>query len=439
MIKKLCAMTMMATLLILVISAVGVSKKVEISYWRFGGVVEELELEPTLMKMFNEKYPDIKATYDQWSWTTRREKMLTAFLTDSMPDIFLMYEDHMPEFAKMRMIMPIGELTQDAPSVIAEWAERFVPAFFGAWKFQGKLYALGQQAEVSPMILYNTKMFKDAGLPGPPETWDDMIEYGKKLTKGDVSGIALQADRSSNASEIYASWVYINGGRFFAEDGKTLTINDAAWVDVLEFFSDLVNKHKITSPGALELYHVLAANLFFSGRAAMATGESWAKAIAKEAGAKPGFPYDLALAPVRATPSGTRPRPKEKFIYLASNAYMVSASTTHKEEVLKFLDFMAQEDVQKFWRGDPVPGRVSATRESIVTSMFRKQFGFIADAYDETELETMTYFERFPGYGAVSDIISVARQAAIGEEMSAQEALDIAQKDAEPLVGGLVK
>ncbi len=241
MIKRLCAMTMVATLLILVISAVGLSK-VDISYWRFGGVTEELELEPTLMKMFNEKYPDIRAVYDQWSWTTRREKMLVAFLTDSMPDVFLMYEDHMPEFAKMGMIMPIGELTADAPSVIAEWAERFVPAILGAWKFQGKLYALGQHADLSPMIFYNTKMFEDAGLPGPPVTWDDMIEYGTKLTRDGVSGIALQADKSQNATEIYASWVYINGGRFFDEAGKTLTIKDAAWVGVLGFFSDLVNK-----------------------------------------------------------------------------------------------------------------------------------------------------------------------------------------------------
>jgi ABC-type glycerol-3-phosphate transport system substrate-binding protein len=123
--KKLCATIVLAAMLLLLTTIVGLSKEVELSYWRFGGIVEELELEPEFMKMFNKENPGIKVRYDQWSWTTRREKMLTSFLTDSMPDIFLMYEDNLPGFAKMGMITPIETLTSDAPKVVAEWTEIF--------------------------------------------------------------------------------------------------------------------------------------------------------------------------------------------------------------------------------------------------------------------------------------------------------------------------
>ena len=41
-------------------------------------------------------------------------------------------------------------------------------------------------------LFYNNDLFSEAGLSGPPETLDQMVEYAKKLTKTDSAGNYIQ-------------------------------------------------------------------------------------------------------------------------------------------------------------------------------------------------------------------------------------------------------
>jgi ABC-type glycerol-3-phosphate transport system substrate-binding protein len=47
--------------------------------------------------------------------------------------------------------------------------------------YQGSVYGIPWRTDVRPM-LYRADLVEAAGLKGPPDTWDDLVTYGKKLT-----------------------------------------------------------------------------------------------------------------------------------------------------------------------------------------------------------------------------------------------------------------
>ena len=57
----------------------------------------------------------------------------------------------------------------------------------------GKTYGIPFQRS-TPVLYWNKEAFKDAGLDPnkAPATWDEMVSFGKKLTKKDASGNVTQ-------------------------------------------------------------------------------------------------------------------------------------------------------------------------------------------------------------------------------------------------------
>jgi multiple sugar transport system substrate-binding protein len=149
------------------------------------------------------------------------------------------------------------------------------------------------------LLFWNKKHFADAGLPGPPKTWDDLAGYGKKLTKYDAtgavtrSGIALRLTDDSGAAQKFEVFLRQAGGLIVepTADGKWRAgYNNDAGRDALKLFLDLVWKQKVTS-------HAIKGDFmgFAEGVASMVQRESFViNYLAKSA---PGVEYGIAEVP----------------------------------------------------------------------------------------------------------------------------------------------
>jgi multiple sugar transport system substrate-binding protein len=79
------------------------------------------------------------------------------------------------------------------------------------------------------MILpYNTDHFKAAGLDPnvPPKDWDEVIDFSKKLTKGDQYGFSLMGGRQAQAMCTYAAILFSYGKMFYDDSGKSTFATD---------------------------------------------------------------------------------------------------------------------------------------------------------------------------------------------------------------------
>ena len=87
----------------------------------------------------------------------------------------------MPDFVK-------GDALADVPAdMVSDIQANYSPGSVGAVTVQGKVW--GYPTEVATyQLLYNKKMFAEAGLTEPPKTFAELKDYACKLTKGRECG-----------------------------------------------------------------------------------------------------------------------------------------------------------------------------------------------------------------------------------------------------------
>ncbi|WP_419703446.1 ABC transporter substrate-binding protein [Promicromonospora sp. NFX87] len=118
----------------------------------------------------------------------------------------------------------------------------YSPAMLEQLSVDGKLYSLPFNAGPT-VILYNKKMFKDAGVAEPADDWtiDDFIATAKATTKDGVYGFAIP-----QASNPVATLMAADGHPWADENGPLL--DDPNFHDALQLLVDLSNKHKVAKP-----------------------------------------------------------------------------------------------------------------------------------------------------------------------------------------------
>ena len=56
------------------------------------------------------------------------------------------------------------------------------------------------------MLYYNTRMFEEAGLEGPPQTPAQLLEYAQTLTNDEHAGFCVRADSSQALYDAFQLW-----------------------------------------------------------------------------------------------------------------------------------------------------------------------------------------------------------------------------------------
>lgn len=121
------------------------------------------------------------------------------------------------------------------------------------------------------MLAYRTDLFEQAGLTGPPKTYEELLDYARKLhnLKPGVSGIAIRARRGQGDNIFIFPIIGLAfGGRWFTEDYKP-AFNEKPWVDALKYWVKLQQYNIAGLPTWAEVQ-----TAFGQGLAAMAMDSS---------------------------------------------------------------------------------------------------------------------------------------------------------------------
>lgn len=137
-------------------------------------------------------------------------------------------------------------------------------------RFNNEFYGIPWRVDIRPLI-YRTDLLAEAGIDHPPQTWDEIVEDGLKLTQRDANGNVSRwgfAPGTNNAAQVMLPYYWQAGGQIMSDDGKTATIDNEAMRTALKFLQDLVHVHKIASPEMFESSNDAVAN-FTGGQVAM--------------------------------------------------------------------------------------------------------------------------------------------------------------------------
>ncbi|MCL5771602.1 MAG: sugar ABC transporter substrate-binding protein [Actinobacteria bacterium] len=260
---------------------------------------------------------------------------------DSTYDIVTTMRRHINQFAPGGYLEPLdAKLTQDEKKAyMPELIDNFTA-------LDGKLYALPILASWT-IFFYNKEMFKEAGLDPdkPPQTIDEEIEYGKKLTKDlNNDGIIDQWGYTDSLKYInaFVRWFGAFGEKIWEiRDGKPyLTINSPQAAEALQTMIDFMDKYKIAAPDIVTNEQQQAAQLFSQGRAAMFNNwDMMLLVINDPASSKVAGKVGYSIMPgVTKDLSGSFP---------GHTGFSIPVASKNKDAALEFAKFISSKDIQE--------------------------------------------------------------------------------------------
>jgi multiple sugar transport system substrate-binding protein len=125
------------------------------------------------------------------------------------------------------------------------------------------------------MWFYNKKLFDEAGLALPDDTWtwDTLLDTASKLTKTaadgtvELYGLSTPIDGNGRIN----SWIFQAGGDFYDEEYRTCTIKSEPAMEAFQWMTDLVLTHKVAmAPEPDQQF-----NPFQTGRVAIGLQGDW--------------------------------------------------------------------------------------------------------------------------------------------------------------------
>ncbi|MDP2831427.1 MAG: extracellular solute-binding protein, partial [Candidatus Omnitrophota bacterium] len=192
-------------------------------------------------------------------------------------------------------------------------------------------------------MVYNKKLFTQLGLnPNrPPKTLSEFLDTGAKIQAAGLGGLV------SGWGEIWMIDCLANNYAFniMGKDKVLATIKgevpytDPDWVEVLTIFKQMKDSG-VLARGLVTMINKTAEQLFANEKAVFAFNGSWCANVYK--GMNPGLEYGAMLPP----------QASDKFPMAiwggAGSSFMVNARSKQKEEAVKFLIWLTDQDQQAY-------------------------------------------------------------------------------------------
>ncbi len=264
---------------------------------------QQVDLLNTYIKKFESANPNITVQVRAVPFGSLLTTLRTQAGNPSGPTIAGIYDLWLPELVQdgIAAKAPAAQL-QD---IQQNWPANLVS---GAVTVGGSVYGYPNEIDLY-MLNYNKKLFADAGLSGPPTTWQELVTDAKALTKRDSSGKITQQgfglinSWDSGVVHPWLSFVLSDGGKLL--DGTTPQLTSQAVEDVTSLYDQLIHQDKVTDP-AMGTSNANTTGPFLdnftNGKTAMIVMANWWES-ALQAAMKSNFD-NVGTAPIPVGPHG---------------------------------------------------------------------------------------------------------------------------------------
>jgi multiple sugar transport system substrate-binding protein len=334
------------------------------------------------------------------------------------------YDAWLPDLVKNKLVAP-------APAPIAAETKNDWPAsVVGAASVDGVLYGVPNEIDLYALN-YNKKLFAEAGIAEPPNTWDEFLADAKKLTdksKGQ-QGFGLINSWTAGVLHPFASLLVSNGGDLVV-DGKP-TLDTPAAKQTFELYEKLIKSGYSDPAMATADANTTGPFLdnFVSGKTGMIIMANWWESALK-AGMADKF-ADVATAPIPVGPSGTVPRSTSYSWMTVVNATASPDEQSAAWDFLNWLNGPGSGPNGASAMGDILMSMgILPSRKSDFTAF---QERLASDPFLKGYTETLANAKGFPvvlGGQELSESLQKTLEAMQFGQMSAAEAEARAQSDA---------
>ncbi len=270
-----------------------------LTFWQFyseGAVGTQAQWFETMVEAWNaENETQVRLEFIPPPSEDYYTKLSTAFAAGEGPDIFLLSPSDFLRYAN-------NDALQDLTPFLEEEARTdFYEGVMTTRIVDGKILALPM--EVEPIALYySVQAFQEVGLTEAdiPQTWDQLLEVGERLTTGDRYGLLFETRPGGYQVFMWYPWMWMGGGDVTTPDGLQSNFNHPGTVQGLRFWQETIEREiaprEALGPGSGDVIANLVA-----GYCAIQNTGIWSIAALRENA--PDFEYGVFKLPV--PPDGT--------------------------------------------------------------------------------------------------------------------------------------
>ncbi|MGF9713641.1 sugar ABC transporter substrate-binding protein [Paenibacillus sp. JMULE4] len=348
-------------------------EKVELRVAWWGGQARHDKMNQ-LFDLFEQKHPNIKVSREFTTENQYAEKFTTQAAGGNAPDVMQTSSFFQFDFVKRNMMLDLDPLIASGDLNVKD----FDPVDVGGGKVNDKLYAISLGHNITGVI-YNTVMFKNAGLDMPKNnwTWDDYVATARALQKS-LGNDAWATEDEGGVYRVLELYAQQRGKSVFTENG--LGIDKKDLTDWFTFW-DQMRKEGLTPPAAIQSEQgdkTQEQSMLARGKVAMISKSSNQLKIYQGS-----TKDELGIVSYPMDPNG------EKKVPLIVASLGISAKTKYPKEAAMLIDFVVNDpDAAKIFKGEHGPQASKAMQEVIKPLLGKpeeKEYAFVNEMMPSTK------------------------------------------------------
>ncbi|MFC4600560.1 sugar ABC transporter substrate-binding protein [Cohnella hongkongensis] len=381
-----------------------------------------------LVKEFEEK-EGVKVNLELIGIQNYFDKVMVELSTGSDAyDLFYVFGEKISQYVDGGWLNPLDELIADKTLTDDQLLDKddFMERAVTSGTFDGQLYGIPVLASTT-LLYYRTDLFEQAGLTSPPNTWDELAEYAKKLHKDGIAGVAMRGSRAQTESTwTFSMPMYAFGGGYvkdFPED-MTPIVDSPEVAQAADYYADLLRNYSIKG-ATTSKYSDIIVSVQQGDVAMWIDGAPLVKQYDDPEKSKSSGKIGYAIVP--EGPSG-------RFAALNTHFLSMNQKSENKELAWKFMQWATSKEM--FVKLAVDGWHVAGTRESVYSDpRFLEKNNYGDGEWAAKYVETLDKYARDPYYPLnpewpeVSDKVSEALSNVLSGQQSSVDAFKKANEE----------
>jgi multiple sugar transport system substrate-binding protein len=388
------------------------SEPVEISFQSWVGNATMKEF----VQQFEKEHPNITIKLQNAPSEGASTKLTTQIAGGNPPDVAWMSASDAADFGSRGALVNLDDYIARSDVIKPD---DYVEAFKTFVTYEDSWYGLPLQGETTGLF-YRTDLFEEAGIEGPPKTWEEFEETAAKLTDPEKNQYGFEIF-ASEAAYYWYPWLYQAGGDLLSEDNEILFDSEEGRT-AAEYYVGLAD-YAPRDYFQSNSYDGRVA--FIEGQVGMYMAGNWfAGTLMSEA---PQIDGKWATAPLPEGAAGCKTT-------IAGDAVAILSATENPDAAWKWIEFLSQPEILAEWNYGSPDGTNLPALESLLESPELVEQKPVLEGFAELMKCGVASTVSNPKFPEVETVLNDELGKAIYGDQTAAEALENAAAEGEKIL-----
>ncbi len=301
-----------------------------IRFWSMGA---EAEYVTKLIPMFEKENPGILVEVQQIPWTAAQEKLITAYASNNLPDVFQLGNTWVPQFKMLNAIEVLDE------RIISSNEISDTNYFNGIWHtnvIDNSVYGIPWYIDTR-VLYYRKDVLQRNGYEHPPKSWDELLDLSQKVKSAQKDTDKYSIYLPTNEWAPFIIFGMQNGAQLLKKNNCYGNFHSDKFKSAFEYLINF-HKEKLAPIGISQVNNVYQAfvdeyfSMYISGPWNIREFKKWMGGDLKDAWGTAPLPGPDSTYPGLSLAGGS--------------SLVISKNSTKQNEAWKFIEYLSRPEIQ---------------------------------------------------------------------------------------------